>query len=428
MNTKKYRLLLWILLSPMLAAHSYADNFFGSASVASEESNNARKTTTDQINERQDQYNLRLGGEVINSLLDFNAEYLATARNYAKDTQENNNLLEGRSTLLIGKNTQPADLLIEHSRVTVLKKPDATNLVENQDEREITSATPTLRGRLSPVDYIYLQGQLTKVNYAENGNKNSRREGGVLGLEHKISVTDKIKLFAQQTDIQFDGSPLENYVYRSAQIEYSTQLRQLSYSVQAGMNQSIPENDEKVLRPKYAFELIFNSGTQTFSLSLLQELTDASLGGGNKVVGGQSPSENDSAHNLDRFERKHVTASWSTQALCDSCSLVIGAYHIRDHYLPLEQLSTQRGWSFGLNYSLSHRSLITTSLLKGESEFTDSTFGEDFKSQTVRVAFVHKLNNDFSVGFHVNHEKRDSGLDGETYSERFIGASINYEF
>lgn len=428
MNTKKYRLLLWILLCPMLAEHSYADTFFGSVSVASEESNNARKASTDQISERQDQYNLRLGGEVNNSLLDFNAEYLATARNYAKETQENNNLLVGKSALLIGKNTQPADLLIEHSRFTVLKKPDATNLAENQDEREITAVTPTLRGRISPVDQIYIQGKLTTVNYAENENKNSRREGGILGLEHKLSVTDKIQLVAQQTDIQFDSAPLENYVYRSAQLVYSTQLRQLSYSAQVGMNQSIPEDEEKVLRPKYAFELIFNSGTQIFSLSLLQELTDASLGGGNKVVEGQSPSENDSTHNLDRFERKHVAASWSTPALCDSCSLVIGAYHIRDHYLPLEQLSTQRGWNVGLNYSLSHRSLITTSLLSGESAFTDPTFGQDFKSQTARVAFLHKLNNDFSVGVHVNNEKRDSRLDGETYSERFIGATINYEF
>jgi hypothetical protein len=194
------------------------------------------------------------------------------------------------------------------------------------------------------------------------------------------------------------------------------------------MNQSIPENDEKILRPRYEFELIFNSGTQTFSLNLLQELTDASLGGGNKIVEGNSPSENDSAHNLDKFERKQVTASWNTQALCNSCSLAIGAYYIRDHYLPLEQLATQKGWSFGLNYSLSHRSIITISLLKGDSAFTDPTFGEDFKSQTVRVAVVHQLNNDLSVGFHVNNEKRDSRFDGESYSERYIGASVSYEF
>ncbi len=411
-----------------MAEHAYADKFFGSVSVLSEESDNALKSSTDQINERQDRYDLRLGGEVTNSLIDFNAEYLATARNYAEKTQKNNKLLEGKSVLLIGKHNQPADLLVEHSRITVLKKPDATNLVENQDERDITSITPTLRGRISAVDNIYVKGKRTEVSYAENENKNSRRDGGVLGLEHSISATDNMQILIQQTDIQFDNAPLENYVYRSAEITYSTQLRQLSYSAQAGVNESIPENEEEVLRPKYAFDLRFNSGAQIFSFSLLQELTDASLGGGNKLVGGKQPSGNDSSQNLDRFERRHATASWNTQALCDTCSFTAGAYHIRDRYAPLEQVSTQQGWNIGINYLLSQKSTVSSNFLKGESKFTDPTFGEDFKVQTIQVEFIHQLNDDFSVGCHASYEKRDSLSGGESYSERYIGASISYDF
>lgn len=428
MNKKKYQLLLWILLCPVTAEHVYADKFFGSVSVQSGESNNARKSTADEINERQDQYDLSLGGEMSNSLVDFNAQYLLTARNYAEETQENNNLLEGKSALLIGKNNQPADLLIEHSRFTVLKKPDATNLVENQDEREITSVTPTLRGRISPVDNIFLKGKLTKVTYQEEDSKNSRRDGGVLGFEHNISTTDNMQILIQQTDVKFDSAPLENYVYHSAEVTYSTKLRQLSYTAQIGVNESIPENEDKVLRPKYTFDVIYNSGSRNFSLGLLQELTDASLGGGNQLAENEQPLGTDSAHNLDRFERKRATLSWDTQAVCESCTFVIGAYHIRDHYLPLEQTSTQKGWNLGFNYSLSHRSSIAATFIKGDSKFTDITFGENFKIQTTRVAFSYQLNDRFSVGCHVNNEKRHSLSDGESYSERYIGASMSYEF
>ncbi len=433
MNTnKKYRALLGIVSGLMVTEYVYADKFYGTASAFLEENDNGHKSTPEQVNERQDQYNLNLGGELINSMLELNAEYDAKARTYSEKTQQDRNTVEGKSSLLIGQSSQPADLLLEHSRIMLLKKPDDINVTENEDERDITSVIPTLRARISSVDNIFVKGQFIDVNYVENDFKNSRRDGGTVGFEHRISTTDNMQIFTQQTNIKFPNSPPEmldpNYTYRSTEFVYSAKLRQLSYNAHIGLNESLPDSGKDYRGPKYAFELGYNSGVQTVAINLRQELTDTSFGGGNKLPNDKQPSGTDSAHDLDRFERKRVDIHWQTHVLCDSCLLIAGAYQIHDRYLNLGQTSRQQGWNVGYNYALSYSSTLSVQRSNGTNKFSDAILGNDYDVKNTRIEYSYKINRSFSVKCDLNNEKREALTGDGSYSESYIGAGMSYDF
>ncbi|HTF84660.1 MAG TPA: hypothetical protein VL987_08760, partial [Cellvibrio sp.] len=88
--------------------------------VTSRYSDNARRTYSDKIAERQDEYSASILADYENTLLDFETDYRATENRFDKDTQPDRSLLEGNAELLIGKSYHPVDLLLVHSRRSVL--------------------------------------------------------------------------------------------------------------------------------------------------------------------------------------------------------------------------------------------------------------------------------------------------------------------
>lgn len=436
-TTHLYRMLVRLLgyfvsmVMICISSQVFANPFYGSVSAISGVSDNAFKSQSDDdaINERQDQYALNVGADWANSLLAFNMGYDATKQTFAEDSQEGKNYLNGNSSLLIGKSTHPATLFLEHSRTTLLNSPDSVNLTQNLDEKDVFSAKPTLRQRLTPVDNVLLNGEYTRINYLENEFKNSRREGGSLVLDHKFSALDNVQLSIQQTSIDFEYSPAANYTYRSAALSYNVKLRKLSYSLKAGTNKTSPDFGKEYSSPSYGVDVKFDSGGQILSLNANRELTDTSSGGGNVLPKTELPtSDGASGNNLDQLDRTAYGISWSTSAVCQNCSFEVGATQRNDDYININQSAKERSWNAGISYALSRAAKISLHVVGGDYAYSQTAIGNDYKLQSTRIEYAYNINKDFDFNLLLRKEKRYGDTATQLYTESYAGAGLSYKF
>lgn len=414
----------------MVSAQALAkpNSYYGSISALSGVSDNGLKTEEETISEKQSEYALNLGGEWVNSLLLFNMGYSATQQTFAKDSQEDSSFLEGKSSLLLGKEQQPVNLALTHSRTTLLNSPDSLNLTQNQDEKEVFSAKPTLRQRISGVDSLLLNGEYTRINYLENELKNSRREGGSLVLDHKFSTLDNLQLSAQQTLIDFKYAPDANYKLSAAALNYNVQLRKVSYSATVGVNKTAPDIGEDYSSPSYEVNFRYNAGAQALLLSGSRGLSDTSAGGGEALPSNDLPTSDGGVANLDQIERTSYGVIWTIFSPCQGCSFVLGANQFNDDYLNMNASAKERSWNAGFNYAFSPAAKISLRYADGNNTYTHIIIGQDYKIKTARIEYSYQLNRDFDLSCQLRKEQRDGDASGVDYAESYAGAGLRYGF
>ena len=412
----------------LMASTTIADVYFGSVSATVVQNDNGNKSTDNKISELQEQYNLNLGARYENTIGKFEADYGASYRGFSENTQPNKSTLEGHSALQLGSQAQIAELLIEHSRQTLLNKADSLDLTSNQEEREVITVAPGLNGHVSPADVIFLKGNFSDIHYLENELNNSTRKGATLGVEHQITEIDTLNLSLQSTDVEFKYFPISNYSLRSAMINYRAQLRQLSYSLQIGGNQSETDTGEKYSAPSYLASLSYKSGVNTFGLNLAQEITDTSFGGGNKNTSEGPNSSDGGIGQSGQIDRKRADLQWTTTALCDRCSLNIGMQQTRDQYLFINKDARELGASLTGSYTVSNAATLSLRLTGTDYKFPDKTLGENYKLTIAALEYSYRFGRSFNVKASYSDEKRVDDDATTGYRAKLIGLSLSYSF
>lgn len=412
----------------MASTHSIADGYFGSISASAVRTDNGNKSVDNKISELQEQYDLHLGASYENTIGKFEADYAASHRDFSENSQPNKSTLEGHSSLQLGGQSHLAELLVEHSRQTLLNKADSLDLTSNQDEREVITVVPGLNWHLSPANVIFLKGDFSDISYLENELNNSTRAGANLGVLHKITEVDSVQFRLQSTEIEFEYFPASNYSLRSATINYSASLRQLSYSLQVGGNQSETEVGEKYTAPSYLAALTFKSGVNTFGLNIAQELTDTSFGSGNKNTTDGSNSSDGGIGQSSQINRRSADAHWTTTALCDRCTLMFNVQQTRDQYLFNDKNATERGAGITGNYLISNAATMSVRLTQSEHKFPDITMGVNYKSTVATLEYSHRFGRNFNVKASYSDEKRVDDNASTGYREKLIGLNLSYSF
>ncbi|HWV14514.1 MAG TPA: hypothetical protein VN030_03705 [Cellvibrio sp.] len=428
MDTKHLlRVLGYFVSLVMLSGQVVADPFYGSVSALAGVSDNSRKTEHNKKSEEQNQYNLNLGSDWENSLVDFHLGYGAIAKTFSEDSQQERRQLEGGSSLLIGREEQPVSLMLEHSRITLLNSPDSINLTENQDEKDDFSVRPTLRQRLSPVDYLVLNGDFSRINYLESDIKDSQRKGGSLVLDHRFSLLDRLQVYAQQSEIEFKHLPGSDYTYRSAGITYSVKLRKLSYSATVGSNKTIPELGKEYSNPSYTLDLAYDAGGQKIGLNASKVLTDTSANAGNIMVDTDLPVSG-SKNTPDQIEKASYGINWSSLAVCNGCTLFAGAKHTRDDYLDQGADAIEQSWSAGMRYALSAATNIAVQFAGSNHKYSSVIIGSAYKLQTSQLEYSYQISRGLSANALLKKEKRYGDERAVSYAEAYAGAGLNYKF
>lgn len=410
------------------ASTAVADGIFGSASATALHSDNGNKSSENKISELQQQYNLNFGASYENYIGKIEADYGASYRDFSEGSQPNKSALEGHSTLQLGSRAQVAELLIEHSRQTLLNKADSLDLTSNQEERDLLTVSPGLNWHFSSADVLFVKGNFSDIHYLESELNNSTRKGASLGVVHEITEVDTLGLKIQSTDVEFKHFPASNYSLRNASVNYSARLRQLSYSLQVGANQSETEGGETYDAPSYLAALEFRSGVNTIGLNLAQEITDTSFGGGNKNTAEGSNSIDSGIGQSGQIDRKKIDLQWSTTIVCDRCTLNIGAQKTRDQYLFISKGSSELSASVVGAYTVSTAAILTLRLAGAEHKFPDKTLGENYKLMTAALEYSYRVGRNFNIKASYSDEKRIEENASTGYREKLIGLGVSYSF
>lgn len=412
----------------LLAAPVFGNAIETQLSAGSRFSDNARRTNTDTISERQDVYGLNLIGDYSNSLIAFDTSYRATENRFSKDSQPDRSLVEGDAELLIGKQHHFVDLMLSHSRRSLQTAPDQVNLLENADEREIFSAIPTLRWRMSPVDSLLLRGDITDIDYRYSSQFNSERKGGSLIWQHQLSAIDLIEVNAQHTDIKYNALPDSDYEFQSALVTYSTALRQISYLVGLGYNISKPETGDEFAAPSYRAELDYRSGFNTVGIYLSQRITDTSLGNGNRGDLTNTNLGDANSVGIDQFESQVAEVRWQNQGLCGRCSAYISLLYQADDYHILNEDNEQNVVSLSFDYRLSNSASLGAVIRRSDRRFDEGVPRNDFGVTSASIEYRHTFANDLGLRIFAAVDEGQSDTEVLRYQERVSGVSVNYTF
>lgn len=399
-----------------------------SVGLRSEVTDNANKSSTDPLTERQDEANLTVGGSYENSLIEAGANYRLSERRFDKDSQPSRSRLQGDGRLLIGKAHDRADLLLTHTRRTVLNQPDDLDLLRNNDEREIFTAVPTARWRATRVDLLMLSGTYAQVDYRFNSERNSERLGASALWQRELSETDRFSLDAQQMDVTFDAFPAADYRYTAYSAAYAVELRRLNYRVQLGYNESEPEVGEGISSPSYQISLGYGSGMHQWNISASRFVTDNSAGNGNQGDFDEFNPDDSSAGQLDQLERSRMEISWRSQALCQRCSSALTLFHQEDDYRVEEEDRTEQGLRLSTDYRLSTRSSVRAILQSRNHSFASSVERSDYRADTLRLSYDYQFPTGLGWSVFGRYQERSSDDDARTYEESVVGLSADYSF
>lgn len=422
---------LGLMVLPLCAwSNERAWDWQASVGVLTDYSNNAFKSSDEEISERQDEARLAVGADYENNLVEFSSNYQARERRFDKGSQEGRSQLEGNSELIIGKAHHRADLRLSHTRRSVLNQPDDLDLLRNNDERQIFSAVPTLRWRLTQADLVMLQGSYAQVDYRFNSERDSERLGGNLIWRRSLSSNETVTLLGQYSDVSFDAFPLADYSYYAYSAAYGVELRRLDYRIELGYNETDPEQGEGMDGPSYQVDVGYDSGLHRWSLSLAQFVTDNSAGSGNRGdFDGFNPGDS-SAGDLDQLERFRADIRWTTSALCVRCESSLTLFYQEDDYRIVTEDRSEHGLRLNNRYRLSTRSSVSASLERRESRFSQEVARSDFTADRVGLSYDYDFPSGLSAGASARWEQRSysDAASARDYDEAIVGLRLNYRF
>lgn len=417
-----------VLSAPVLAQTSSDSSqiFGGTLGVQTQLSDNARKAETNELEERQDSISASVTADWQGGWASATADYRLNHQNYAEDSQENRNTLEGNAELQLGRDSDPVDLIIKHSQRSQYNSPAAAEISDNLDDRQIYSVIPSAKWAISTVDRLVLQGNFDDVRFKEESFKDSERRGGMVYWNHRFSNTDSLQVTAGTTEVEYKSSALDSYSSDYAHLTYSAQLRSLSYSLMAGVTEAqFADGDDDYQAPTYRGNLIYQAGAQTFSVTAYQEITDSSYGAGN--TDDLVPGADNDGVGVDQIERQFVSADWQSDSLCGRCSFKLFVHLRNDDYRRLAEDGTQRVVGSSLAYRISEYMTLSGRVSRGREAF-DSPSKTDFDRDSAGLQLEGKIAASASAALFYTFEQRAYVDGGSKYDVNAIGVSLNYTF
>ena len=403
----------------------------GSLRILSEETDNALKNSVDEFSERQDVISANAVAIYENDLVALDANYSISNRRYAKDSQAERTSTLGNTELRLGKDHNLFELLMSHSIQKVLASAELVDLEENNDERQILTAQPMLHTSRDSANVLFVQGDLTDIDYRFEEERNSSRKGGSAGWQRALSSVDKLILAATHTDVEFDLAPQANYQMQTATLSYGAKLRQLSYLIELGQSRTESDAGVDQSKPYYSGQLNFDTGYNQYMLSASQKISDSSYGVGARGIddSGEPPTDSGS-RNQEQMLVRLAEASWTTTLLCDRCRVSTQLYGNEREYLGVKREERSIGASIGLSYRLSNASTIGIKANRREQTFLQvvAEDRDDFTLDSINMYYNYQFANSLSARLLLSQEEQTSEDLTREYNEFRAGISLAYTF
>ena len=434
MTTKMaFPIVATIISTPLAAEVNFA------VDLESLYTDNARRIDTGNLSERQDRLSLSTDISHQNSWLSANIGYRLTQLLFDKDSQDDRLELDGQADLLFGNEAGRFNVSLNNSKRQVLSNPSQTAIADNLQTRDVTTVEPRFNIFQDQADTFSITGTYSIVNFDRNESAqasfDTTTSGGSLSWARKISKVDTLTLSAQHLDVEYDDLVGQDYQYQSAVLSYSTQLRQLSYTIAAGYNVSKPDIGEEDSSPRWEISAQYNSGANVFSFLSEASQTDPSRGNQNQLLLGSTDQlslGNGITTIAGTFDRKSHTFTWANTSLCNRCTFALtGSLSSEDYSEQAtsnndnDQLLASISWS----YQLSRISDLSASFTYTDTDFDSASAPlSGFDSNTIQIGYSRQIAENFSLRLNASQTDRSGEVTSGDFDETSVSVAASYQF
>lgn len=411
-----------LLVAPLFAPYVLADgDWGGSVGLAVSQDDNARKSDTNLIEERQDEATARLFADYSGSWYRFDADYTARYLNYSKDSQDNRNQLDGRAGVFLGKPTGWASLAFGNERRSVYNAPEDTPISENLDDRSVWYLEPSLIARFGSVNAVTLSARAEQVSYRYNSVRDSEPRSATLTYQRDVSSVSYFQAYGGQRSVEYPNGTLDDYDNQFAGVAWSSRLRLLQYELKLGYNKAtFDDNGADYEAPSVHVTLDYDSSVNRLLLELSQDITDTSSGSALQDDLPDSPQAD--GVGVDQIERQRARAVWTSQALCGRCETTLGIRYQYDDYRRDIRDGATEAFSAGFRFRFSESLRSFVQYERSKLEYDDaSLFG--YESDRIDLRLEKTLGAQLAARIFYSFEQRQANID---YDQNIIGIGLTY--
>lgn len=378
-----------------------------------------------EIDELRTRYGATVDAVWYREYSQFALDYDASQSHYSEDTQTEETIVDGESSLVLGTPTSFYEFEAGHSVRRLLAAPELSpTLVSNTRERQILRARPSLRSHLGRANRVSLGYEYVDIRFRDDDTNDSTRDGLDLQYLRDISPTRDLALLLSQRDIDYVASDDDDYETASAALQLVVTHRLFEYRVQAGMSEVTPLNAESYHRSIGGIALTWQQAANRLEFFANKSISDTSVGSGNSLFMEGETSFDGAAEVRDQVDRQDVGLRWSYDGLCSRCSLSANLGLQRLDYVNFsENDNEQRAVGSTFAYEFSSALTATLGVLHSESSWLDDSVSSrpDTTGQILRAAVDYQVNPHFEIGAAVEDDRRESLVAGEgDYSVRSL--------
>lgn len=430
------------MVAALLVAPVSAVDLNWRASVGTDFSDNGRRTAEDPISERQDRLGLNISAGDALPYAQYNLAYNWGYTSFSEGSQEDRSLVDGGSSLTLGRRQGLLQLQVDHNRRISLIDPRDQNINSNLDERSILTVGPRLNLPVSSVDLVTVSYDESAITYNTDSSRDSKRKSASVSYRHRVSEVDNLSLRYTSQKISYLEIEDYEYSYSRVNLGYEAQLRNLTYDLSVGYNE-VDQDETQVGDTTFGLDLEYALTGFTIGVSALREITDNSLREGaegprvsgvaegdvaeGNVTSGEPSGAGSGFNGSDQYQRKLAVISLQAQNVCARCTLDFSFSREQEVYRTLSiNDSVEDILRASFRYRLSDRSSLGIQSRMREQVFEDESVGTvesmeyslDYRKQIVqRMDFVMSL----------THLSQESALRARSEENR-LGLGFSYQY
>lgn len=356
-----------------------------------------------------------------------NASYVATHSAYDKSTQDDQTSVTGEVSVVYEQIKEQLFWTIENSRSNVLRDRQLADLESNREDRSISTISPALVLKVTPVDAINTSIFYSDIAYQDTEEQDSSRMGGSIAWAHSFSKIDQVVTGFSYQEVMFDLEEAD-YEYYLATIGYQAELSRLSYNISAGYNESRREVADDVDGVYFSASATYSREPSSWQVNISHELTDTSQQNNNGDITGIGVSNNLGA-DIDIFERSSIQLTYSNSAIvCGACVVNASIIYEREDYETLENDGDEFGISLGLNYSYSRLLSVGANVQYTDFIFTGANARGEYDILEYGVNVSRTITQALNISFQLAYSERNSDNSTRDYDELRGGVRLQYTY
>ncbi len=378
---------------------------------------------------------LRLDLGVTGNTAQFDTElaYALSARDFKNNLQADDEVVDGNARILWTPLANRFSWELTNNVSDSVSNTRLADTPDNRQQRNIIATGPNFIFALSPVDRFNAELRYVDVKVEQVGNdaaagqtqpgSDSERKVGRLRWTHRLSAVSDLMVSTEYEAV----AAATDVVYKRLLVGYGARLRNGSYEIFVGANRVKPDFREEFDASTVQAAVTYDFGGHGFSITLVKELTDTSVGLGTNSLRDESFNPSDSNFGeFDIVERQRADITYQNTLICGGCSLRMSAFIDEQEYQdrpqdrnPLAQPGDQKlyGFTLGLVYALTANIDLLANTRFEVSDFVDDPNGLEYETSERVLGVEYNVVRNLFIGLHVTQTTRDATAVSQTTSD-----------